>query len=488
MRNKNIFLFTMGVLLLSLSVLGMSRPSEALTPGDFIRFHVIANSNSEEDQALKLKVRDEILAKVTSDLAQMESIDCTRDYIEENMSRIAEIAEAVIRQQGFAYSAKANLRIRWIPEKTYGTVTFPAGNYEAFTVELGQAAGENWWCVMFPPLCLIGDDPEAVAQLDTSEFIQEKYEPLIDSNKKGKPLTLKFKTAEIANTVFAEEEPDPDVTGAENSVTEGAVSGGAVEIERTSGGAIGQENTEVALKMSPSKLTGIRTDETFFDSYHIETLIEKRRKEIEAEKASVLAALMAVREGVLTEQAAMTATGSAIVNGVRLEGFGAEVAASGGETANAAVQPVMDVTAVSAVSAESQNVSGGIAAATSTSTIVLSEDQVNLLAMAISGESRGEPYEGQVAVGAVILNRLESPSYPDTLEGVLYQKGAFSIVKNGTIHYEITDSCRKAAEAALNGEDPSGGSLFFWNPKTSTSKWIKTRTVVSSIGNHNFGV
>ena len=115
-----------------------------------------------------------------------------------------------------------------------------------------------------------------------------------------------------------------------------------------------------------------------------------------------------------------------------------------------------------------------------------SNSNVDLLARAISGEARGEPYEGQVAVGAVILNRVDNPNFPNTIAGVVYQKGAFDSVADGQINVTPTSSARKAAQDAINGWDPSGGCIYFYNPATSTSKWIWSRPIVKTIGKHNF--
>jgi len=113
-------------------------------------------------------------------------------------------------------------------------------------------------------------------------------------------------------------------------------------------------------------------------------------------------------------------------------------------------------------------------------------NNLNLLARAISGEARGEPYEGQVAVGAVILNRVNHSEFPNTIAGVVYQSGAFDSVADGQINMEPTTTAVKAARDALNGWDPSGGCIYFFNPATSTSKWIWSRPVVKVIGKHYF--
>ncbi len=109
-----------------------------------------------------------------------------------------------------------------------------------------------------------------------------------------------------------------------------------------------------------------------------------------------------------------------------------------------------------------------------------------LLARIISAEARGESYLGQVAVGAVVLNRVEHPSFPDTLSGVIYQNGAFSCLYDGQFYGKVADSAYLAARDALNGLDPSGGAIYYYNPQKATSKWIFSRPIITTIGAHVF--
>ena len=111
---------------------------------------------------------------------------------------------------------------------------------------------------------------------------------------------------------------------------------------------------------------------------------------------------------------------------------------------------------------------------------------VYLLARIISAEARGEPYAGQVAVGAVVLNRVRHPSFPDTISGVIYQTDAFTAVSDGQFSKPIAESAYRAAQDALNGSDPSGGALYYFNPATATSAWIWSRPLLVTIGNHRF--
>ena len=110
----------------------------------------------------------------------------------------------------------------------------------------------------------------------------------------------------------------------------------------------------------------------------------------------------------------------------------------------------------------------------------------NLLAHLVYGEARGEPYAGQVAVAAVVLNRVKSSSFPNTVAGVIYQSGAFSVVNDGQINLTPNQTAIKAAQDALNGWDPSYGSIYYFNPATTTNKWIWSRPYVTTIGKHRF--
>ena len=113
-------------------------------------------------------------------------------------------------------------------------------------------------------------------------------------------------------------------------------------------------------------------------------------------------------------------------------------------------------------------------------------NDVNLLARVIYGEARGEPYTGQVAVGAVVLNRVKSSSFPNTISGVIYQSGAFDAVKDGQINLFPDSTAKKAAQDALNGWDPSNGAIYYFNPATATNKWIWSRPMTVTIGKHRF--
>lgn len=115
-----------------------------------------------------------------------------------------------------------------------------------------------------------------------------------------------------------------------------------------------------------------------------------------------------------------------------------------------------------------------------------SSSDLNLLARLVYAEARGEPYTGQVAVAAVVLNRVKNSSFPNTIAGVIYQSGAFSVVADGQINLTPNSTAKKAAQDAINGWDPTYGSIYYFNPNTATSSWIWSRPVTVVIGNHRF--
>ncbi len=130
----------------------------------------------------------------------------------------------------------------------------------------------------------------------------------------------------------------------------------------------------------------------------------------------------------------------------------------------------------------------GLSLRDSVSAAAYNESETYLLARLVHGEARGEPYVGKVAVAAVVLNRVKSPLFPNTVAGVIYQTGAFDAVADGQFNLTPDEDSLRAARDALNGWDPSGGCLYYYNPVTSTNSWIWTRQVQLSIGKHNFAI
>lgn len=128
----------------------------------------------------------------------------------------------------------------------------------------------------------------------------------------------------------------------------------------------------------------------------------------------------------------------------------------------------------------------GLGGSSSSGGSSLSGSDMQLIARVISAEARGESYTGQVAVGAVILNRVAHPSFPDTVSGVVYQSGAFSCVNDSNWYASVTDSAKRAAQDAINGWDPTGGAIYYYNPAKTSSQWMRSRPVTTVIGNHVF--
>ena len=128
----------------------------------------------------------------------------------------------------------------------------------------------------------------------------------------------------------------------------------------------------------------------------------------------------------------------------------------------------------------------GSSSSLSSSSGKYSQNDINLLAKLIAAEARGESYKGQVAVGAVVLNRVEHSSFPDSIAGVIYQKGAFSCVNDSNWSVAATETSRKAAQDCINGWDPSGGAIYYYNPKKTSNAFMHSRPIITVIGNHRF--
>lgn len=118
----------------------------------------------------------------------------------------------------------------------------------------------------------------------------------------------------------------------------------------------------------------------------------------------------------------------------------------------------------------------------------VSSNDVYVLSKIISGEARGEPFVGQVAVGAVIVNRVRNPNFPNSVYGVVFEPGAFTAISDGQYYSEPSTSSVKAARSAISGWDPTGGAIYYWNPATATSRWIWSRQIITRIGKHVFGL
>ncbi|NFO32041.1 stage II sporulation protein R [Clostridium botulinum] len=163
-----------------------------------IRFHVIANSDTNEDQSLKLKVRDEVINYLYPYLNKSDSLDESREIIKNNFEEVKLIAEKVIKENNYNYDVDIELSRENFPEKAYGNIVLPQGNYEAFRIIIGSGQGRNWWCVMFPPLCFVDESKAKIEYEKTQNKIKEEV------NKKDSKdnIKIKFKVVEVIDNLL----------------------------------------------------------------------------------------------------------------------------------------------------------------------------------------------------------------------------------------------------------------------------------------------
>ena len=177
---------------------------ETVTQGiseSIIRFHVRANSDSEEDQEVKLKVKQAVVDYIRPMLSESESIDESRNILEKESVAIKEVAVSTLRDNGFDDDVRVYFERSYFPVKSYGDVTFPAGYYEAFRVDIGEAEGKNWWCVLYPPLCFVdavyGVVPEESKEKLAGVLTEKEYKTVTD-----KGCQIKFKYLTFSNELF----------------------------------------------------------------------------------------------------------------------------------------------------------------------------------------------------------------------------------------------------------------------------------------------
>ena len=159
-----------GILITGLIVNAKKSEMQGELAEQVFRFHVLANSDSEEDQALKMKVKEAIIAHMKQELPESNSVETTKKWARENLVQIEQVAAEIIAEEGYDYSVKAEVTTCDFPDKTYGDITFPAGEYEALRIEIGQAKGQNWWCVLYPNLCFIDSVHAVVPQKGKNEL------------------------------------------------------------------------------------------------------------------------------------------------------------------------------------------------------------------------------------------------------------------------------------------------------------------------------
>lgn len=207
MKKSKYFIIALLISALFLCLLNWdSQNVQALQKGiasQVIRFHVLANSDSQEDQKIKLKVRDGVVALVQQKLKKAESKEEAKKIIQKNLSRIKREANKILKEEHYESRAVARLTKEEFPVKVYGDTVFPAGEYETLQVEIGKAEGHNWWCVMYPSLCLV-DESVAVVPEESKEKLRdsltkEEYETITQEKPAVK---YRFKIAELWNGLW----------------------------------------------------------------------------------------------------------------------------------------------------------------------------------------------------------------------------------------------------------------------------------------------
>lgn len=195
-----IVIFFIGFNCLNL-IYGSTSSEQKNISNKIIRFHVLANSDSIEDQSLKLKVKDEIIKYMMPKLDKSNSIDESRKILKENDKEIKKIAENIINKNGYKYSVNTYLGQEQFPIKTYGNITLPQGQYEAYKIVIGNGQGQNWWCVMFPPLCFVDVTKGEVSTKETEQKMKKvlKEEELNSINNSKNSYEIKFKVVEEIN-------------------------------------------------------------------------------------------------------------------------------------------------------------------------------------------------------------------------------------------------------------------------------------------------
>ena len=178
-----------------------------------IRFHVIANSDTYEDQNLKLKVRDKVVEAISEKLSNENSVEEAENILEENIDYVNEIAKEVIEENNYTYKVTTMLSYENFPDKVYGDCVFPQGNYEAFRVIIGEGKGQNWWCVMFPSLCFVDESKNSVDSSNLKDEIEdiepkddnttnEDKEKNNESSNVNSGIKFKFKILEAIENIF----------------------------------------------------------------------------------------------------------------------------------------------------------------------------------------------------------------------------------------------------------------------------------------------
>jgi len=208
---KNFILTSIAIIIIvsiGLNITNVSgKASQSDIAGKLIRFHVIANSDDKIDQNLKLKVRDSVLKYISPKLKECKNIKESREILNAENKNIKKIAQTIIKRNGFRYSVATTLSQENFPVKTYGNITLPQGKYEAYRIIIGTGTGQNWWCVMFPPLCFVditkGNVSYQKTEKEMKTVLSDDEYNMVDNTVSGKKIVVKFKLEEIFNELFS---------------------------------------------------------------------------------------------------------------------------------------------------------------------------------------------------------------------------------------------------------------------------------------------
>ncbi len=213
-KEKNILLLSIfiGTFITIIFILTTKSYSYNIQKGianEVIRLHVLANSDENYDQQLKIKVKDSVIKMLENELNNSISKDETRIILLQNLNKIEQKAKQIIEENGYNYNVSAKITFDYFPTKQYGDIILPAGEYEALKIEIGEAKGQNWWCVMFPPLCFIDVSVKEVPKEEKDKLknilTDTEYDIITKAkNKNDIPIKIKFKIVEIWQNKFSE--------------------------------------------------------------------------------------------------------------------------------------------------------------------------------------------------------------------------------------------------------------------------------------------
>ena len=195
---KNIFFYTLSLLLIALTLAIIPTEAEGKIYEDTVRLHILANSDSEEDQELKLKLRDDVLRRFSAELSSADNVDEAKAELYSLLDEIESFCEERMISYGYAYSVRATLSEEWYDTRKYEEFTLPKGYYTSLKIEIGSAEGQNWWCVAYPPLCLNMAIEDAPCDDGVKKYSDSEFKLITDSG-----YNVKFKVLELVSSIFS---------------------------------------------------------------------------------------------------------------------------------------------------------------------------------------------------------------------------------------------------------------------------------------------